>query len=314
MSSKNTAQVVNSTLLDQLATPGLQKQAEDTINSYTRSILREEGAFRKIIPMQELGDDELDVQLGSDLPVKIIFKEPLTPGAMTIPFAGAPRSFFIRGPNYPIYFKEIVGSKHVKHVDELRVYPYDIRQVITDHSIRDVQEEEDVNFLTYGVDACLIGRDQVSPFTNEVQWRLLRGGWTRANVAESFKTLPRGFARVKTDTVLINSVTSYEFMKWGRDEMGGDMSQSILQDGRAEGSWLSGDFMQARWLISIKLNLIPNGTMYQFATPDYIGKSFSLTDITMYIDRRGPIVEFYPYETIGGAIGNVAGVARTDIL
>lgn len=313
MANKTNAQATNQVVLDQLATPGLQKQAEDTINSFTRSILREEGAYRKIIPMQPLGDDELDVQLGTDANVKICWKEPLTPGALSLPFAGAPNTFFIRGSNYPVYFRRITGPKHIKDVDELRIYPFDIRQVLSDHAVRDVQYEEDNGFFPNGVDVCLIGADQISPFTNQIQWRTLHGGWTRPNTAEAMKTLPSGIARVKPDTVLINAPTSYEFMKWGRDEMGGDMSESILKDGRAEGSWLSGDFMQCRWLISIKLELIPDGTMYQFATPDYVGKSFFLQDLTMYIDRRGPVIEFYPYETIGGAIGNVAGVARVDI-
>lgn len=313
MATKTAAQVVNHTFLEQLSNPSMRKQAEDNINSYTRSIMREDGAYRKILPMQELADDELDVQLGTDLPVKIIFKEPLTPGALTVPFAGSPRNFIIRGPNYPVYFAQIDGPKHMKHVDELRVYPFDIRQVITDHAIRDVMEEEDKRWFTDAVDAALIGADETSPFTNQVQWRTLSGGWTRDNVVEAMKTLPRGMARLKADKIVINSVTVYDFQKWGRDEMGGDMSQDLLKNGRAEGSWLVGDFMQATWLVTIKHNLVPTGTMYQFATPEYVGKSFALSDITMFVDRRGPVVEFYPYETIGGAIGNVAGIARVDV-
>ena len=314
MATKTAAQVVNEAWLEQISNPGMKKQAQDSIDNYTRSILREEGAFRKIIPMEGIQDDELDTQLGTDLPVKIIFKEPLSPGALTVPFNGSPRTFIIRGPNYPVYFTEIVGPKHMKHVDELRVYPFDIRQVLTDHSIRDVMQEEDRRFFTDTIDAALIGPNVVSPFTNQVQWQQIQGGWTRPNIAEALKIMPSGYANVKPDKVVINSVTVYDFQKWGRDEMGGDLSQDILKDGRAEGSWLSGDFMQTTWLVTIKKDLVPNGTMYQFATPDYLGKSYSLTDITMYVDRRGPVVEFYPYETIGGALGNIAGCARVDIV
>jgi len=313
MANKSAAQVVNSTLLEQLATPGLQKQAEDAINSFTRSEMREEGAFRKIMPMKDLADDELDAQIGTDSPVKIFWKEPGSPGAMSIPFAGSPRAFFIRGANYPMYFTRITGPKHIKDVDELRVYPYDIRQVLTDHAIRDVQEEEDKRWFTDGVDAAMIGLNTVSPFTGAMQWKSLTGGWTRGNVVEAMKSLPRGTTKTKADTCVINSVTVYDFQKWGRDEWGGDISQDILKNGRAEGSWLSGDFMQARWLVTIKHNLVPDGTMYAFATPEYIGYARALCDITMFIERRGPTIEFYPYETIGAAIGNVGGFTRTDI-
>lgn len=314
MSSKSASQVVNSVLLEQLATPGLQKQAEDALNSFTRSEMREEGAFRKILPMSEIGDDELDAQIGTDSLVKIFWKEPGSPGAMSVPFAGSPRAFFIRGSNYPLYFSNIIGPKHIKDINELRVYPYDIRQVLTDHAIRDVQEEEDKRWFTDGIDAAMVGVNQVSPFTNRVQWSQISGGWTRGNVVQAMKSLPSGTTKTKADTCVINSVTVHDFQKWGRDEWGGDMSQDILKNGRAEGSWLVGDFMQARWLVTIKHNLVPDGSLYCFSTPEYIGKSCSLMDITMYIERRGTTIEFYPYETIGAAIGNVGGFTRTDII
>lgn len=313
MATKTAAQVVNTQLLEQLANPSMRKKAEDAINDYTRSVLREDGAFRKILPVQEISDDELDVQLGTDLPVKIVFKEPLTVGALTVPFAGSPRTFVIRGPNYPVYFTEIKGPNQMKHINELRVYPFDIRQVLTDHAIRDIMEEEDKRWFTDTVDVALVGADQVSPFTNQIQWRTLYGGWTRANVAEAMKTLPRGFAKVKADKIVINSVTVYEFQKWGRDEMGGDMSQDLLKNGRSEGSWLSGDFMQAEWLVTIKHNLVADNTMYQFATPQFLGKAYEMTPVTMFMDRRGEMLEFHPYETIGAALGNLAGVGRVDM-
>ena len=39
---------------------------------------------------------------------------------------------------------------------------------------------------------------------------------------------------LETSTVLINNITVKDFMKWGRDEVGGDLAQEILQNGFAE--------------------------------------------------------------------------------
>lgn len=304
---------INAAVLEQLANPAMQKQAEDSINSYTRLEMREEGCYRKIIPMVDLPDSELDAVLGSALPMKLCWKQPMSPGALSIPFMGSPRSFFIRGPNYPVFFHEIAGPRHMTNINELRVYPYDIRQLLMDESVRDIMEEEDKRFLVDGVNAGLIGQEQVSPFTGAKQWRRFRGGWTRHNVIETFKIIPEGSTNGSTDTVLINNSTVREFQKWGRDEMGGDMSQELIKNGKKVGQWLEGEFLQVRWLVTIKRNLVPNGSMYMFSTPDYMGKSFALQDVTMHIKREANQLAYHPYETIGGALGNLAGIARADV-
>ena len=38
-----------------------------------------------------------------------------------------------------------------------------------------------------------------------------------------------------------------------------------------------------KWIITIKKDLVPTNTMYHFADPKFIGKSYILEDTTMYI-------------------------------
>jgi hypothetical protein len=313
MATKTSAAVINGAFLEKLNNPAMKQAAQEDLNDFVRAEMREEGAFRKIMTMQKLDDTELNPQLGTDLPVKLCWKEPRSPGAMTIPFMGAPRQFFIRGSNFPVYFVEVVGPSHMKHMNELRVYPYDIRQVLTDHSIRDVQEEEDRRAFVDGFDAAMIGVNQVSPFTGVAQWKTIRGGWTRSNLAEALKAVPSGTTKSKPEKCVINAVTVYDFMKWGRDEMGGDMSQDLLKNGRSEGNWLSGEFMNVNWLVTIKYNLVPDGALYMFAPEEFMGYSYALTDLTMFIERRAEMIQFHPYETIGAGLGNVGGICRRDL-
>jgi hypothetical protein len=49
-----------------------------------------------------------------------------------------------------------------------------------------------------------------------------------------------------------------------------------------------------------------------FADPKFLGKSFILEDTTLYVDRKAYMLEFFAYETLGGAIGNTNAVARVD--
>lgn len=313
MATKTSAAAINAAFLEKLSNPAMAKSAQDDLDDFVRAEMREEGAFRKIMEMQKLDDSELNPQVGTDLPVKLCWKEPQSPGAMTIPFMGSPRQIFIRGANFPIFFVEVVGPKHMKHMNELRVYPYDIRQVLTDHAIRDVQEEEDRRAFVDGFDAAMVGLNQTSPFTQTVQWKSIRGGWTRNNLAEALKAVPSGPTKSKPEKCVINAVTVYDFLKWGRDEMGGDMSQDLLKSGRSEGNWLSGEFMNVDWLVTIKYGLVPDGALYMFAPQEFMGYSYCLTDLTMFMERRAEMVTFYPYETIGAGLGNVGGITRRDI-
>jgi hypothetical protein len=112
---------------------------------------------------------------------------------------------------------------------------------------------------------------------------------------------------LETHTVLINNVTIREILKWGRDEVGGDFSQDLLKNG-----WSEQEFMNARWIITIKRDLVPDNTIFMFADPKFIGKSFMLEDTTMYIKREAYMLEFFAYETLGGSIGHTGGLARVD--
>jgi hypothetical protein len=96
-------------------------------------------------------------------------------------------------------------------------------------------------------------------------------------------------------------------MKFGREEMGGDFSQDVFKNG-----WSEQNFMNANWIITIKQDLVPNDSMYLFADPKFMGKSYVLEDTTMYIERKAYMLEFFAYETLGGAIGNTNSLARVD--
>lgn len=305
------AQVANEAWLEQLSNPATQKTAVAGLDKFIRAELREEGAYRKILPMEQAKDENLVPWIGTDAPVLIQWKEPRSVGAMTIPFAGNPRGVTIRGENFPIFFNTIVGPRYMKDVNSLRVYPYDIRQVLTDHCLRDIQEEEDRRWFVDTVDAVLGTVNTASPATGYVQYRGLSGGWGRENVVESMKIIRGGPTKTAAALCVINSVTAIDFMKWGFDEVGGDKSQDILWNG--DSSWAENEFLNVKWLITIKHGLVGNGTIYQFGQPEYMGYSYYLTDVTMYAERHAERIEFYPFETIGGALGNFGAIGRADL-
>jgi len=304
-----TTRMNNAVVLDQLAgSPDMVKQAQDTVTEFTRVKMREDGFWRKILPPLNISNDELDRQVDTDKPVRVVDKEPDSPAAASIPFGTLPMNEYILGPRYRVMFDRIVTPRFTKDVDELRTWDMDIRQVISDNSIKDMLAEEDGKAIL-AVNSLLVAQDTVLPLTGVAQWRAIDGGITRETWAESLKTLPRTPMHLEASTCLINNVTVKDIYKWGRDEIGGDLAEEILQNGFAERN-----LMGCRVLITIKRDLVPDSTQFQFAEPTKLGKFFVLEDSTMYIDRKAYMLEFFAYETIGSAIGNLAAIGRTDFV
>jgi len=297
---------MNEELFAQLETPGLEKNAQDAVSEFTRTRVREDGFYRKIMPAVQVANDELDRQVDTDKPVVVVDKEPGSPAALSIPFATLPVNVYIRGPRYRVMFDRIVTPRFLKDIEELRSWKMDIRQVLSDNAIKDMLAEEDAKFLT-AVNTALVGPDVVVPTSGTIQWETIFGGISRDTVQEAFAIMPKTPSHLEANTVLVNNVTIRQVMKWGRDETGGDLSEQWLRTG-----WAEMEFMNAQWIITIKRDLVPDDTFYFFGDPRFIGKSFMLEDTTMHVKREAFMIEFFCYETLGGSIGHTGALARAD--
>ena len=307
MAYDNETKLTNETFLSYLETPGMEKRALDAVVDYTRFRMREEGFYRRILPPVQVSNDDLDQQVDTDKPVKIIEREPDSPAAISIPFNTLPMNLYIRGQKYRVTFDRIVTPRFTKDVDELRTYRMDIRQILSDNAIKDMLAEEDRKFIEACNAAMGGAADTTVTQSGLVQWETIYGGITRDTLQDSFKILPRTISRLEVGTCLVNNLTIRELMKFGREEMGGDFSQDVFKNG-----WSEQNFMNARWIISIKQDLVPTDSVFMFADPKFLGKSFILEDTTLFVDRKAYMLEFFAYETLGGAIGNTNAVARVD--
>jgi hypothetical protein len=286
--------------------PQMVKQAESTINDYTRTRVREDGIWRRVMPVQPIADSELDRAVDTDEPIKIIDREPDSPGSITIPFAGLPNNLYIKGERYKCHFARVVTPRFTKDFDQLRTYHMDIRQVLSDNSIKDMLAEEDSKFIS-AVNTALVGPNLVTPTSGTVQHQVIPGGITRDSLWDSMEIMPSTPSCLEVHTALINNITIKRVCKLTRNEMGGNLAEELMRNG-----WTLSNFMGVDWIITIKKGLVPTNTIYYFADPKFIGKAFSLVDTTMYVKREAYMLEFFAYETIGGAIGWTSGLARVD--
>lgn len=283
---------------------GQEKRAADAVSNFTRTKMREDGFYRKILPPVKITNDELDRAVDTEKPLKIVDKENDNPPAISLPFANLPVNIYVKAPKYRVLFDRIVSPRFTKDVDELRTYQMDVRQVMTDNAIKDMLAEEDTKFLA-AVNVALGTKDSTQPLAQAILYKGISGGITRDSTVESLKIMNRSVFRLEAHTCLTNFVTWKEFMKWGRDEMGGDLSEQIVKNGMAEAHFLSKD-----WVVTIKRDLVPDDNVYMFADPKFIGKNFLLEDTTLWMKREMWFLDWCLYLSGGGAIGHVGGLAR----
>lgn len=290
----------------ELADGQLTKQSNDTLQAFTRKRLREESIIEKVFPSLPIGKEDLVQDLYEDFPTWIGEKEPGSPAAVTVPFGELPMDVDILPERFRVCFSRRVSPRYNKDVTRLRSYKLDIRQLLSDNSIKDMHEEKD-RVVFQGAIAPILGTAGTAGLGNFVQNVNIAGGVTRTNWVESTKILPSGPTSCEASSVVLNHLTVKEFQKWGRDEFGGDGSEDMLRNG------FTSDSLGKYTLYStIKRTLVPNDTMFFFATPEFMGKHLSLEPLTMVIKQEIWMISFFAYIEDGLTFANSASIARAN--
>jgi len=284
--------------------PTVKTAAAEAFNQFVRMMVREEGIQRKYMPFYQVTSADLTPQVNSEANCIVCFKEPMSPGAVTVPYNTDPIQWQITGDRFLVQFCRIMTPAFAKDVSLLRTYNYDIRQVISDNAVRDIMAQEDTRFFD-AVNSAVGPLGTQSPMTGQVQYTAISGGISRDSVVEALTVMPSLPAYLQAQTAVINAVTAKQLLKWGHDEVGGPNSQEILASGVMQERMLGLD-----WLVTIKRYLVPDNQIYLFADPRAFGKAFMLEDITMYVETKAFRVMWFSYEEIGSAIANGAAVTR----
>lgn len=302
------SKLLNQVLFEKLDSrdPVLVKQALDAVDDYTRTKMREDGFLRKVLPPIPISNEQLDRRLDTSAPVKVVDKEPDSPAAIAVGFGTLPQTLYMEADRYEVRFHRIMSPKFTKDVGELRTWHMDLRQVLSDNSIKDMLAEEDGQWLR-AVNAAVVGPQVVVPTSGVVQYEVIDGGITRSAITDSLKVLPNTPSNLETHCVLLNNITIKDVMKWERNEAGGDLAEDIVRNG-----WSLQKLFGVDFLVTIKKGLVATNTMYHFADPKFIGKLYILEETTMYVRREAFFIEFFAYEEIGACIGHTSSVGRVD--
>jgi hypothetical protein len=294
---------------------GERKQAAAGASDFTRRKLRESSFVPAIQAPKPIKHSDLTrlqnptTGVNPEIGVYVCEMEPDSPGARTVPFDAAPDQNSYRGDVYLVYVSKDQTDEMYKLLDELAGYKMDLRQVVTDNMLKDLDNRVDTRYIatvneitgsTAGVNG-LGGYEQYLEYT---------GGITRANY--KYTLAPMYDAELNNGVFLMSRRTAIEIAGWGRDEMGGDTAERIAIDGMnaLEQFKLFG----VPHIATIKQSLVATNQVYHFAPSNFLGQYVELEAPTVYVKKERDALFFYAQRKYGYSIGNVAAVARSVFL
>jgi hypothetical protein len=299
---------VNARIIEGLE-KGDVKYAQDSTQDMIRRGIREEAFSFNLLPPEKATNDMLVPDLDERLRI-LCELEPDGPGAKWVALQEIPDSHYIVGSKFWIPLARVLTDKMYKDLAELRTYKNDLRKLFTDLSIKeglakiDAKFIETINSIVFDASGPAVANNQ----TGKVQWIRTSEGLNRSSFAEACKMLPRGNSsgqyRLRNHVALMNDATAQDWLKLGRDDVGGDLAEDMFKNGLTRT-----EILGMKMLFTIKDDLVPDNHVYFFAAPEFLGKCYYSDDWTTYMKQEAYFIEWFSMWMGGMGIGNVAGAA-----
>lgn len=295
------AQYINSNFVRKIE-EGRVKEAEAAGTTFIRKKMREDSFARRILTPVTLTEDEIDRDLNSDQPQKIVEKEPDST-ACYVPFKGSGELTWFHGPRYAVRFGKTESQKFTKSKFELMTYRNDIRKILSDNSVKDMAKEEDRKFIET-INSGIALKPAIQDLSPS-------GGFSKDNIANLFKAMVG--QKKPIGKILCSKALYYDALKFDSTQVGDSVVSRHYDDGIEgeeklfgvpvvttikAGSTLGGD------------NIIKDNEIYLFAPENYLGNFFLLQDATLFIKQEADLIQFWSYAAPGIGIGETEAVIK----
>lgn len=286
------AQLLNQAFVDKLEN-GHTKEAGVALSAFVRQKLREDGFTRKLLEPTLITAADLDRQV-TDEPVVIVEKEPDSVAA-NFSFTGAPVPRYYTTARYPVTMHKIQSPEFVKSKFELATYRTDIRTVLQENSIKDLQKQEDANF--YG--------NVVAMATAASNVYTMSGGFSVANLMNATKYLVQ--KQLPVGAILMTQSMYADLLKQPSTQIGSPAASELFR-----GQSNLDNFYGFKIITTNKNDILPDNRALIFTAPSYLGQMYLLQDATVFLKTEADMVSFTSYEALGIGLGNTNGVIVAD--
>lgn len=297
-------QFLNQTFIDKVD-QGLVKEAGAAMSAFVRQKLRETGFTRKILTPQMITASDLDRGL-DDQPRVIIEKEPDSVAA-TMSLSGQPEVRYFTGARYEVPFYKIQSQRFEKSKFELATYRTDIRNILQENSVKDLQKEEDTNFFS--------GLRKIQEKTRGAEFLNTTGDRITDRVMSLVQVLVKDHQ--KPGKILLSHSLYLQMLREPATQLGDAVVTKAFETGSMD------SFYGFEIVTTIKGDILSSvegqnlgDIVAVFAPEEYLGQFYSLQEPTVFLEAKADMISFQTYESIGIGIGNAKGfvLGKVDLV
>ena len=308
-------QFLNNAFIDKLD-QGLTKEAGAAMSTFVRQKLREDGFARKIFTPMMVTASDLDRGL-DDQPRVIIEKEPDSIAA-TLPLSGKEEIRYFKGSRYEVGFYKIESKEFIKSKFELATYKTDIRHILQENSVKDLQKEEDSNLLR-GLGTIMKTRTADFPLETDLATKghLTAISLDGVSVVDKLMQLIQFMVDdfQKPGKLLISHQLYLAVLREPATQLGDQFASEAFKSGSMD-SFYGFEFVTSNKSDLLSSSFIATGVpstnratkgdiAVAFAPEAYLGQFYSLQEPTVFLKSEADMISFKTYESIGIGIGNM---------
>jgi hypothetical protein len=294
----------------------LIKEGAVDLDRMLKQTFKENSYKDKILEPKQLNPaTDFFPSLTSEKPQVLFEVEPSAVGAVTVPFnTNSPMATF-GAKRFTIGIQRVKTPRLSKEVLELTNWSIALQDILADFQHKAIINKLDGAFTLSNKLAVGVQPGTIMPGTGSIQHHKVIGGITSDSMAQSLKYIPRigpDENALNSTTCLMNVVTSKEFARLKYFEVG-PLATDIYRNGIQE---VTNGALGLRFILTIKHQFVPDGVVYHYSDPRYIGRSYVLTEPTLIVKQHDHAVSFYQFwEGCGGIFfgKGLAMVEYTDV-
>lgn len=297
-------QFINQAFVDKVYA-GHVKEAMDAMSTFVRQKLREEGFTRKVFTPQLVTSSDLDRDVDTDQPRIIVEKEPDSVAASFGLSAKSELRYF-KTPRYEVKFYKVASPDFRKSKYELATYKANIQQILQENSVKDIQKQEDSNFVANLKAITAVSDAIVGPVGEYDAFKTYDGstsGFGITTLMEQITVLANN--QQKPGKLLMPYGLYLKLLSRRATNIGSPAATEHLR-----GVGLDA-FYGFQIITTNKTDILkdtnPGDMVYVFAPESYLGQFYSLQEPTVFLKTEADMIEFMTYEAVGVGIGNIRG-------
>lgn len=295
----------NDSFIKKLATQEGQAQLTEAGRQYIKTELLEASFSRSIIPQEPITTADCQRNKNDNSLYVMRDIEP-DASALGVDNMGEPDGTYVKGERYIIPIVNFTTKRFQITVDDLKAYQYKVTKRIEDKTVPILEKLEDKFFLRL-MGAAAFNNGSTSKVVKHAEAAPVNLEFTARDFVKIKNTLSAGIngsdsKRKEVERFLMTQETfeTAVLLPGSGDDFGTSRIYDGIQSDKLFGTKVTK---------TIKSDLLPNGHIWAFTSPDFLGHNFSLGDPTFEIKSEFGLIQWQTRESVGMGIGNTMSLA-----